>query len=104
MPAKERRRGDEEGAPSVPRDRPAHGREKRPVDEPETRLAAGPLEHPELMAQDEDLEILGPAVSATCATADNQPGERPDDEVYEEPHQPIVPAPERESGFSTPTG
>jgi hypothetical protein len=56
------------------------------------------------MAQDEDLEILGPGVSATLATADDEADEGADDDVEEGQHRPIVPGlSERESGFPTPT-
>jgi hypothetical protein len=56
------------------------------------------------MAEDEDLEILGPGVSATLATADDEADEGADDDVEEGQHRPIVPGlSERESGFPTPT-
>ena len=63
MPAEERCRGDEEGGPSVPREGPARRREEHPVDGPELGSARRPLQHPELMAEDEDLEVLGAVVT-----------------------------------------
>ncbi len=48
------------------------------------------LEDPELMAKGEDLEVLGPVVSATLATADEETGKHPDHEVEEGQHRPIV--------------
>jgi hypothetical protein len=58
-----------------------------------------------LVAEDEDLEVLGPVVLALLATADEQTGEGSGDEVEEGQHRPIVPGlSERESGFPTPTG
>ncbi len=58
MPPDEGRRGDEEGDPAVARDRPTGRREEDPVDDPELGSARLPLEHPELMPEDEDLEVL----------------------------------------------
>jgi hypothetical protein len=68
----------------------------------ELRSARRPLQHPKLMAEDEDLEVLGAVVSVTLATADEQTDESAGDEVEERPHRPIVPGlSERESGFPT---
>ncbi len=104
MPPEEGRRSDEEGDPAVARDHPTRRREEDPVDGPEPRWAARPLEHSELVTEDEDLEVLGSVVSATLATADEETGEGPDEELEEGPHRPIVPGlSDRESGFSTPT-
>ncbi len=67
--------------------------------------ARPPLQHPELMPENEDLEVLRSVVSATLATAGEETDEGADDEVEEGQHQPIVPGlSDRESGFSTPTG
>ncbi len=90
MPPEEGRQGDEEGDPAVARDHSTGRREEDPVDDPELRSARRPLEHPELMPEDEDLEVLGPVVSATLATADEETGERPDDEVEEGQHRRII--------------
>jgi len=104
MPTQEGRRGDEEGDPAVTWDDPACGGEEDPVDEPEPGRARRPLQHPKLMAEDEDLEVLG-SVLALLATADEETDEGAGDEVEERPHRPIVPGlSERESGFLTPTG
>ena len=81
MPTEQGRRGDEEGDPLVPRDHPARRREEDSVNEPELRLAAGPLEHPELTAQVEDLGVLGSVSSAAWATAGHETGECSDGEV-----------------------
>src|SRR5664280_2899103 len=67
VPAQERRRGDEEGDPAVTRDRTTRRREQDPVDGPELRSARRPLQHPELVAEDEDLEVLGSVVLALRA-------------------------------------
>src|SRR5450830_1388660 len=73
------------------------------VDGPELAWARRPLQHPELMAEDEDLEVLASVVSALLATADEETDEGADDEVEEGQHRPIVPGlSERESGFPTP--
>jgi hypothetical protein len=90
VPAEERRRRDKEGDPAVTRDHPARRREQDPVDGPELRPARRPLQHPELMAQDEDLEVLGTVVPVRSTTPDKQPDEGADDEVEERPHHPIV--------------
>jgi hypothetical protein len=90
VPSEERRRRDKEGDPAVTRDRPARRREQDPVDGPELRPARRPLQHPELMAQDEDLEVLGTVVPVRSTTPDEQTDEGADDEVEERPHHPIV--------------
>jgi hypothetical protein len=90
VPAEERRRRDKEGDPAVTRDRSARRREQDPVDGPELRPARRPLQHPELMAQDEDLEVLGTVVPVRSTTPDEQTDEGADDEVEERPHHPIV--------------
>jgi hypothetical protein len=57
------------------------------------------------MAEDEDLEVLGPVVLALLATADEETGKGSGDQVEERPHRPIVPGlSEREPGFPTLTG
>ncbi len=92
------RPGRESGFPTPTR------REQDPVDGPELRWARLPLEHSELVTENEDLEVLGPVVSATLATADEETDEGADDEVEEGQHRPIVPGlSDRKSGFSTPT-
>jgi hypothetical protein len=91
MPAQERRRGDEEGDPAVTRDRPARRREEDPVDGPEFGSARRPLQHPELVAQDQDLEVLGAVVMARLSSADDAGDEGTDQQVDERPHRSIVP-------------
>ena len=61
------------------------------VDGPELGWARGPLQHPELMAEDEDLEVLGSVVLARLSSTDEQTHEGPDDKVEERPHRPILP-------------
>src|SRR5450756_2112518 len=91
VPAEEGCRGDEEGDPSITRDHPTRRREQDPVDGPELRSARGPLQHPELVAEDEDLEVLGAVVSASLSSASEEMHESARDEVEERPHRPIVP-------------
>ena len=91
MPTEEGRRGDEEGDPAVRRDDPTRRREEDPVDGPEPGWARRPAEHPELMAEDEDLEVLRALVVSATPTAGEETDEGPDDEVEERPHRPIVP-------------
>jgi hypothetical protein len=75
------------------------------VDGPELARARRPLEHPELLAENEDLEVLGSVGSARLFSACEATDEGADDEVEEGQHRLIVPGlPERESGFPTPTG
>ena len=90
MPAQERCRGDEEGGPSITRERPARRHEQDPVDDPKLRSARRPLQHPELMAEDEDLEVLGAVVPVTPAGADDEGDEGANEQVEDRPHQPIV--------------
>jgi hypothetical protein len=105
VPPEEGRRGNEEGDPALTRDDPTRRCEEDPIDDMELRSARRPLQHPKLMAKDEDLEVLASVVSALLATADEETGEGTGDEVEERPHRPMVPrAPERESGFPIPTG
>jgi len=75
------------------------------VDGPELAWARRPLQHPELMAENEDLEVLGSVGSTSPSSADEETDEGADDEVEEGQHRPIVPGlSERESGFPTSTG
>jgi len=68
-------------------------------------LDIGPEQHPELMAENEDLEVLGSVDSTSPSSPDEETDEGADDEVVEGQHRPIVPGlSERESGFPTPTG
>src|SRR5664279_2224466 len=77
-------------------------REQDPVDRPQPRWAGRPLQHPELVAEDEDLEVLRVLVALTEISDDDEANESPDDKVEERPHRPMVPrGPERESGFPT---
>ena len=91
MPTEQGRRGDEEGGPAVTREHPTGCGEQDPVDGPELGSARGPLQHPELMVEDEDLEVLGAVVMATPAGADDAGDEGAGEQVDEEPHQPIGP-------------
>jgi len=105
MPPEEGRRGNEEGDPALTRDDPTRRCEEDPIDDTELRSARRPLQHAKLMAEDEDLEVLGAAVPVRSTTTDEQTDEGPDDQVDEIPHWPIVPGlSEHESGFLTPTG
>jgi hypothetical protein len=91
VPSEERRRRDEEGDPAVPWDRPTRRREEHPVGGPQLEGTRCSLHHPELMAEDEDLEVLRVLVSATPAGADDEGDESTDEQVDERQHQPIVP-------------
>jgi hypothetical protein len=91
MPAEERCRGHEEGDPAFARQDSARRREQDPVDGPELRSARRPLQHPELMAQDEDLEVLDTVIMTTLAGSDDAGDEGTDEQVDEGPHQPTVP-------------
>ena len=83
MPPEQRRRGDEEGDRAVTRQDATRSREQDAVDRPQPRWAGRPPQYPELMAEDEDLEVLGPVVSALLATADEETDESVGDEVEE---------------------
>jgi hypothetical protein len=98
--AQERCRGDEEGDPSITRDRSTRRREQDPIDGPELRSARCSPEHPELVAEDEDLEVLGAVVMVRLSSADEDPDEGAGDEVEEGPHRSIVPMdPSTNRGF-----
>ncbi len=104
VPPEQGRRGDHEGDPAVPRNHPARRREQHPVDDPELGWTGLPLEDAELMAEDQDLEVLGAVMAATLATANQETDGGADQEVEEGQHRPIVPGlSDRESGFATPT-
>jgi len=83
MPTEEGRGGDEEGDPALTRDDPTRRREEDPVDGPELEWARRPLQHPELMAENEDLEVLGSVGSTRLSSADEETDEGADDEVEE---------------------
>jgi hypothetical protein len=76
VPAKERRRRDQKAGPSVARDQPTCRAEQDSVDGPELGWAGLPPKDSELMAEDEDLEILGTVVGTRI---NEETGERPND-------------------------
>jgi hypothetical protein len=103
MPPEEGPRGHEEGDPAVTREYPTDRREQDSVARTQPGPARRPLQHPELMAEDEDLEVLRLLVTVTEISDDDQANENPDDTVEERPHRPMVlSGSERESGFPTP--
>jgi hypothetical protein len=104
VPPEEGRWGDEEGDPAVPRDRPARRGEEDPVDGLELRSPRRPLQHPELVAEDEDLEVLRVLVSATLGSAGEEAHEGANDDVEERPHRPIVPGRSARIGVFDPHG
>jgi hypothetical protein len=83
MPTEEGRRSDEEGDPAVTPDDPTRRRQEDPVDGPELEWVRRPLQHPELMAENEDLEILGSVGSTRVSSAEEETDEGADDEVEE---------------------
>ncbi len=89
VPAQERRRRHDERDPAFARDRSARHREEDPVHSPEPRRATPSLENPELVAQDEDLEVLGATVLTTPAT-DDEARESTNTEVEQGEHRPIL--------------
>src|SRR5664280_437825 len=91
VPTEEGRRGDEEGDPAVTRQDATRRQEQGTVDRPQPRWARGPLQHSELMAEDEDLEVLRVFVALTEISDDDEANESPDDKVEERPHRPMVP-------------
>jgi hypothetical protein len=91
VPPEERCRSDEEVDPAFTREYPTDRREEDPVGDPKLRWACRPLQHPELMAEDEDLEVLGSVVPVRSTTTDEQTDEGADNEVEEGPHRSIVP-------------
>jgi hypothetical protein len=105
MPTEERCRSDEEGDPALTRDDPTRRCEEDPIDDMELQSARRPLQHPKLMAENEDLKVLASVVLALLASANEETDKGSGDEVGERPHRPIVPGlSERESGFPIPTG
>ena len=68
-------------------------------------MARRPLQHPELMAENEDLEVLGSIGSTRLSSADEETDEGADDEVEEGQHRPIVRGcPIANQGFRPPRG
>jgi hypothetical protein len=81
--------------------RPAAARRTRSMAR-SLRGARRPLQHPELRAENEDLEVLGSVGSTRVSSADEETDEGADDELEEGQHRPIVPELlKRESGFPT---
>ena len=87
MPAEKRRRGDQKAGPSGTRDRPTGRGQQNPIDYSELRRAGLAPEHMELVAKDEDLEILGTIV---VTRANNEAAECPNDQAEEEQHRRIL--------------
>src|SRR5664279_5548443 len=75
VPPEEGRRGDEEGDPAVTRQDATRRREQDPVDRPQPGRARRPLQHPELVAEDEDLEVLGSVSATSRSSADEETDE-----------------------------
>ncbi len=67
---------------------PDSNREQHPIDDPKPRLTARPLEDSELVAEDEDLEVLGTVIVATDWETE-ETSEHPDEERQEEQHRRI---------------
>jgi hypothetical protein len=65
MPSEEGRRGHEEGDPALTRQDAARNCEEDPIDAMELRSGRRPLQHPELLAEVEDLEVLRLLVTLT---------------------------------------
>ncbi len=86
MPAQERPRANHEGAPPLPWEHPRERRENGAVAAGQPGPRLGPAENLQLMAQDEDLELVGPV----RAVQPQEPAERSRDEVDEEGHRRMV--------------
>lgn len=69
------------------RDRPTGRGQQNPIDYSELRRAGLAPEHTELVAKDEDLEILGTIV---VTRANNEAAECPNDQAEEEQHRRIL--------------
>src|SRR5664280_731317 len=91
VPTEERCRGDEKGDPAVTRQDATRRREQDTVARTQPRWAGRPLQHLELVAEDEDLEVLGSVGATRLSGADEETDGGADDEVEERPHRPIVP-------------
>jgi hypothetical protein len=87
VPSKQGGWGDQKAGPPVARDRPTCRGEKHSINEPELGWAGLAPEDPELMAKDEDLEILGAIV---VTGADKETGEQPNNQAEEEQHRRIL--------------
>ena len=87
VPAQERRRRHDERDPAFARDRSARHREEHPVHGPEPRRAAPSLEDPELVAEDQDLEVFGGIIAAADP---EESGQRPNDQAEDEQHLRIL--------------
>lgn len=59
MPAPDRLRPDEQTAPPLPRQHPGKARQQRPVSRPAARPPNLSAEYQQLLAQDEDLNLVG---------------------------------------------
>ena len=75
------RRGHEEGDPAVRQDHPTRRGNEDPVDGAQLEWAPRPLQHPELMAQNEDLEVPGSVGSIRLSSAEEETDEGADDEI-----------------------
>jgi len=77
----------QKAGPSGTRDRPTGRGQQNPIDYSELRRAGLAPEHTELVAKDEDLEILGTIV---VTRANNEAAECPNDQAEEEQHRRIL--------------
>src|SRR5664280_2530883 len=86
MPPEQGRRGDEEGDPALTRQDATRRREEDTVARTQPRWAGRPLQHLELVAEDEDFQVLGVLVALTEISDDDEANESADDKVEESPH------------------
>ena len=91
MPAQERRRGDDEAGPAVARDQAAGRCEGHPVAGLVSGWARLAPQHPELMAEHQNLKVPGSIGSATSAAADEETRYDASDEGEQVQHRSIVP-------------
>jgi hypothetical protein len=103
MPAQQRLRRDEERCPAVSEKQAACGGEHDPVERGEPGAAGLAAQHPKLMPENEDLQVLGAVVSVW---EDQQTRQQADGQPEQEEHRWMVRSAcsRDESEFPRPTG
>ncbi len=85
MPAQERRGRNEERRPRSSRKQPAERSQKRPISQSEPRPSNLPLQRPQLVTQQQDLDLLLSLRTRTESQLD-QPPKRPIQKRQNHPH------------------
>ena len=102
MPPQQRLGRDHQRCPTVSRKRSGRNGEKRPVHRAKPRTADLSAKHLQLVAEHQDLDVLGAVIRRACDKASHRAGDQGEEEQH--PRMLRIGELEGESEFPTPTG